>query len=281
MNKNTNTQTDTETFHMSLQITHFFPNFFRVGKYLLPMLAGLFILAACGGGGAAPTTVEPTEDPCVANPFSAGCTTPEAEMAREEKIKECIAGDAVGTATCMDAVAANTCLEDPFDKTCTADTVDETFVEFLEPAKVAREAYCRQGNNNINNTDLCGNAVTTLCTANPFDAICGANDDVANVAARQTFCRTNLSNNRCTATISTFCATINAGNFADALCGTPVSAVLRGAYCVGLNGVDVPSGCGDDATEGSLVRAYCTSGSSAALGDTANCATSLANACLT
>ena len=275
MNTNTNTQTDTKTIHMSLQTAHFFPHFFKMGKYLLPLLAGLFILAACGGGGAAPTTVEPTPTTgiCETNLFDTRCNAPDVETKRNEKIVECFTGDAVGTATCKDAREANTCLEDPFDEACTADTVDAAFAIHLEPAKTARAIFCRQGNN-VNNAELCGNAVTSLCPADPFDTICGAN-----VAARQTFCRSAITDDRCTTTISTFCATITAGNFADVLCGTPASAAVRGAYCVGLS-TNRPSGCGDDATEGSLIRAYCEGGG-AALSDTANCATSLANACLT
>ena len=176
MNKNTHPQTDTEMSHMSLQIAQFFPQFFKMGKYLLPLLAGLFILAACGGGGAAPTTVEqdPTATICANNLFDDACDAEDVETKRNEKITDCITGDAVSNADCKNAVEAEgyDCLRDPFATGCTAETVDETFAVHLQPAKVAREMYCRQGNNNIDKTDLCGNAVSTLCSANPFDKIC-------------------------------------------------------------------------------------------------------------
>ncbi|MGU9963321.1 MAG: hypothetical protein ACNYPD_04355 [Candidatus Halichondribacter symbioticus] len=279
MNKNTNTQTDTETIQMSLQSAHFFPHFFKVGKYLLPLLAGLFILAACGGGGAAPTTVEedPTTDICETNLFDDACKAPDVATKRAAKITECITGGAAGDFTCKQARDANPCLTDPLAPTCTVETVGADFVAHLETAKVERANFCRQGNNISEETELCGSAVTTLCSANPFDAICGAN-----VAARQTFCRSAITDDRCTTTISTFCATITAGNFADVLCGTSASAAVRGAYCVGLQAGDRPEACGNDTEEDSLIRAYCTSGSAEALLDTNNnCATSLAKVCET
>ena len=332
MNKNTNTQTDNETPHMSLQTAHFSPHFFKTGKYLLPLLAGLFILAACGGGGAAPApTVTPdtTEVICANNLFDDACNAPDVETKRNEKIEECFTGDAAGNADCKNAVEEHSCLEDPFDATCTADT---DFAEYLEPAKKARAEFCRQGNNISEETELCGNAVSSLCPDNPFDTVCfadetyrdmriaacsgaqpptdsatvcrrseitdivcaatgvsaapfnttvcGADDGVIYAAVRQEFCRANLSDGLCTNTISTFCATIDAVKFTDSLCGTSASAAVRGTYCVGLQAGDRPGACGDDATEGSLIRAYCEGGG-AALSDTANCAVSLANACLT
>ena len=39
------------------------------------LLTAMFILAACGGGAAAPAAVTPTADPCRGNPFGGTCTS--------------------------------------------------------------------------------------------------------------------------------------------------------------------------------------------------------------
>ena len=243
------------------------------------------------GGAAGDFTCKQARDanPCLTDPLAPTCTVETVgadfvahlETAKVERANFCRQGNNISEETELCGSAVTTlCPANPFDTICFADaTYQDMRIDACSRTPLPADSATLCTTSELKDI-VCA---ATGANAAPFNTtICGADDGVIYAAVRQEFCRANLSDGLCTNTISTFCVTIDADKFTDSLCGTPASAAVRGTYCVSLQAGDRPGACGDDTTEGSLIRAYCEGGSAEALLDTANnCAVSLAKACET
>ena len=150
---------------------------------LIALFAGLFILAACGGGGAAaPTTpAGPGTNICDANPFGPTCTRPADAAARSTLFNSC--RDLTTTRTGADACEnvpedVITCLDDPLAATCDSaayNTARQGSGSTLAVLETTRLNLCREGSNR-NNLGLCTSAVVQNCdgsVGSVFDLLCG------------------------------------------------------------------------------------------------------------
>ena len=156
---------------------------------LIALFAGLFILAACGGGSkAAAPIVE--EDPdevvvnaCDNNPFGTTCTRPEDVTARATAITDCATSiDTKATENCVNVPqAVQYCLRDPLATTGSTacnmaayNTARQGSGVTLATLTSNRRDLCREGSNR-NDLGLCTSTVVQNCgdDANPFDLLCG------------------------------------------------------------------------------------------------------------
>ena len=134
------------------------------------LLTAMFILAACGGGAAAPAAVTPTVDPCDGNPFGSTCTTAEHAAARTTVVQTCLAAGAANTATCADAIVAEPCIVNPQADACATDT---DFIAYLptgqtiETVRNTRQTFCERPENR-NTAAICGGVLANCNAANPF-----------------------------------------------------------------------------------------------------------------
>ena len=155
---------------------------------LIALFAGLFILAACGGGGGAATPVatgDPVVNPCDANPFGPTCTRDVDAAARTMEITNCatsIDTDASDRAVDCAIVPLDVvyCLDDPRatsgTRACDAaayDTARQGSGVTLSEVRNTRVILCRDDSNR--NETLCNSTVVQRCgdDANPFDLVCG------------------------------------------------------------------------------------------------------------
>ncbi|MGU9962825.1 MAG: beta strand repeat-containing protein [Candidatus Halichondribacter symbioticus] len=128
---------------------------------LIALFAGLFILAACGGG--APTTdVAPTgtgTDICETNGYSDGCGEA-GEATRARVINACI--DAIKTGGACDAnipTEVLDCLNEPFTVGCTNEVLQTTTVT-IAAVQTKRTDDCRGGNAG---SAACTGAIVNVC----------------------------------------------------------------------------------------------------------------------
>ncbi|MCA8835186.1 MAG: hypothetical protein K8953_08890, partial [Proteobacteria bacterium] len=129
---------------------------------LIALFAGLFILAACGGGGAATTDVAPTgtgTDICETNGYSDGCGEA-GEATRARVINACIEAIKTGE-TCDENIptAVVDCLNEPFATGCTNEVLQTTTVT-IASVQTKRTDDCR---GDTEGSASCTGAIVNVC----------------------------------------------------------------------------------------------------------------------
>ncbi len=171
----------------------------------------LFILSACGGGGA-DVTIGLEDRTCSNNPFSDDCG-PSGTGTRTRIINECLEKGE----TCKDTTPeVETCLTDLFSAECAA-VADTAFSRTTVTIETLRMTYCEanKANDNCQTTP----SVMQTCTADPFDSDCGATYNTN----RETACRGDTTGLDCTSTITQYCVTDaveTPANLFNSLCAT-------------------------------------------------------------
>ncbi len=155
------------------------------------LLTAMFILAACGGGAAAPAAVTPVVDPCDGNPFGDTCTTAEHAATRTTVVQTCLAAGAANTAACADAIVAEPCIVNPQADACATDT---DFIAYLpagqtiETVRNTRQTFCERPENR-NTAAICGGVLANCNAANPFaNDLCDTATGIGGL--RTTYCTT-------------------------------------------------------------------------------------------
>ena len=204
------------------------------------LLTAMFILAACGGGAAAPAAVTPTADPCRGNPFGGTCTSAADQTRRTTVVQLCLDEAMVNTPVCAQAIVAEPCLVNPLGKDADGTTDCSAATEFIAYLPTGttvadvvsdRADFCK-GKSDTANANICTGVQTAqnACTAAaPFaNALC---DDVTGIAGlRTTYCNADatLWNDDCDAGEATYTgatekrnmACLESGVTADASCAS-------------------------------------------------------------
>ena len=204
------------------------------------LLTAMFILAACGGGAAAPAAVTPTADPCRGNPFGGTCTSAADQTRRTTVVQLCLDEAMVNTPVCAQAIVAEPCLVNPLGKDADGTTDCSAATEFIAYLPTGtgvadvvsdRADFCK-GKSDTANANICTgvqNAQNACTAAAPFaNALC---DDVTGIAGlRTTYCNADatLWNDDCDAGEATYTgatekrnmACLESGVTADASCAS-------------------------------------------------------------
>ena len=172
------------------------------------LLTAMFILAACGGGAAAPAGVTPTTNPCVGNPFGSTCNSTADQARRTTVVQTCLAAGAANTPVCAQAIVAEPCIVDP---TATGCATKQEFIAYLPEGETVADVVSDRAdhcNENPNTANICTGVQTaqSACTATaPFaNDLC---DTVTNIGMlRTTYCTTagTLWNDDCDAGEATY-----------------------------------------------------------------------------
>ena len=178
---------------------------------IITTLGVLFILSACGGGGAPTITVGLEDRTCTNNPFSDDCGD-SGTGTRTRIINECLEKGE----TCKDTTPeVETCLTDLFSAECEA-VADTAFVRTSVTIAELRDTFC--ADNTLNPNCQTTPSVMETCMNDPFDSDCGATYNTN----RETSCRAN-NTSACADTITRYCETDAVGtpaNLFDTLCAT-------------------------------------------------------------
>ena len=202
---------------------------------LLPvLLITLFILSACGGGGAAPTTATPTPpaNPCATNPFGDTCMSEADALARDVIIRRCIMVGNADNDNCKNAIAKNPCIATPFIPECSSR--NSTFAVYVDTAQTERRNFCEIKTNATHR--LCVTSIANICKIDIFDDFCPDPTD----AEEEAFCRmgTNAMDvSGCAAVVQRICT--GTQDLFERLC--PPDTIAQQRHCrMDTNAVDVP-----------------------------------------
>ena len=113
----------------------------------------------------------------------------------------------------------DTCPDDPFDAKCTI------YAEQYREEREARLSTCR--GDRIARADVnCTGTALIICDAgdSPFASVCGVNDGRNNVEQRVAFCKGDVDNPLCPATITAFCRTAKGADLFLNICNTGTTA---------------------------------------------------------
>ena len=205
---------------------------------LLPvLLITLFILSACGGGGAAPTTATPTPpaNPCATNPFGDTCMSEADALARDVIIRRCIMVGNADNDNCKNAIAKNPCIETPFIPECSSR--NSTFAVYVDTAQTERRNFCEIETNATHK--LCVTSIANICKSDIFDDFCPDPTD----EQEEAFCRmgTNAMDvSGCAAVVLRVCD--GTQDLFERIC--PPDTIAQQRYCrMGTNTADDPTNC--------------------------------------